>query len=227
MEAVTPIFSFNIGNFTVNITSDIVVQWVIILILGITAYFLTRNLQRVPSKKQVVLESIYTYVEGLVKDNMGESYIGYIPYVGTLVIYLLCLNLIGVIGIEPPTRTLSVTVGLGLSSFLVINGTAIKRNGLWGYAKGLGEPYLLMLPLNIMERVVLPVSLSLRLFGNMMAATILVNLIYSALGSIAWIAQIGAPIIVHGYFDLFDGAIQMLVFTMLTIINLKLTTEHH
>ena len=94
MEAVTPIFSFNIGNFTVNITSDIVVQWVIILILGITAYFLTRNLQRVPSKKQVVLESIYTYVEGLVKDNMGESYIGYIPYVGTLVIYLLCLNLI-------------------------------------------------------------------------------------------------------------------------------------
>ena len=227
MEAVTPIFSFNIGGFPVNITEELVIQWVVMLVLGMTAYFLTRNLKRVPDKKQVALESIYTYVHNLVKDNIGESYMAYVPYVGTLVIYLLALNLIGVIGIAPPTRNLSVTLGLGLSSFLVINGTAIKRNGAWGYTKGLGEPYLLMLPLNIMERVVLPVSLALRLFGNMMAATILVELVYEKLAGLAWIAQIGLPIVAHGYFDLFDGTIQMLVFTMLTIINIKTTSEHH
>ncbi|MGG7176926.1 F0F1 ATP synthase subunit A [Clostridium paraputrificum] len=227
MEAVTPIFSFNIGDFPINITRDIIVQWVVILILGIAAYLLTRNLKRVPDKRQVVLESIYTYVHDLVRDNIGESFISYIPYVGTLVIYLLSLNLIGVIGIKPPTENLSVTLALGFTSFFVINGTAIKRNGAWGYTKGLGEPYLLMLPLNIMERVMLPVSLALRLFGNMMAATMLVDMIYEALGSMTWLAQIGLPIIAHGYFDLFDGTIQMLVFTMLTIINIKIVSEHH
>lgn len=227
MEAVTPIFSFNIGGFPINITQELVVQWVVILILGLTAYFLTRNLKRIPDKKQVVLESVYTYIYNLVRDNMGESYIGYIPYVGTLVIYLLALNLIGVVGIQPPTQNLSVTLGLALSSFLVINGTAIKRNGAFGYAKGLGEPYLLMLPLNVMERIILPISLALRLFGNMMAATFLVEMLYETLGGVAWLAQIGLPIVAHGYFDLFDGTIQMLVFTMLTIINIKITAEHH
>ena len=68
----------------------------------------------------------------------------------------------------------------------------------------------------------LPVSLALRLFGNMLAATILVDLVYEALGNFA----IGIPIIVHGYFDLFDGTIQMLVFSMLTMIQIKLTAEH-
>ena len=195
--------------------------------LWITGYLLTRNLKRVPNKKQVALESLYSYVEGLVKENIGESYIGFIPYVGTLVIYLLALNLIGVIGIEPPTANLSVTIGLAISSFLVINITAMKKNGPLGYVKGFGQPYLLMLPLNIMERVMLPVSLALRLFGNMLAATLLINILYSALGSISWVAQLGIPIIAHGYFDLFDGTIQMLVFTMLTIINIKVTAEHH
>lgn len=227
MEAATPIFSFDIGGFPIDITDTVLVQWVVILILGIASYLLTRNLKRVPGKRQVVLESIYTYVHDLVTQNIGESFVGYIPYVGTLVIYLLALNLIGVIGIEPPTRDLSVTLGLAMSSFLVINGTAIKRNGLWGYTRGLGEPYLLMLPLNIMERVMLPISLALRLFGNMMAATMLIEIVYDKLGGITWLAQIGFPIVAHGYFDLFDGTIQMLVFTMLTIINIKMTAEHH
>lgn len=227
LESVAPIFSFNIGGFPINITRDIIVQWAVILILGIAAYILTRNLKRVPDKRQVVLETLYTTIEGLVKNNMGESYVGYIPYVGTLVVYLLVLNLMGIVGIAPPTQNLSVTLGLGLTSFLVINYTAIKRNGVWGYTKGLGEPFLMMLPLNIMERVMLPISLALRLFGNMMAATMLIEMIYEALGSIGMLAQIGAPIIAHGYFDLFDGSIQMLVFTMLTIINIKMTAEHH
>lgn len=227
MEVAAPIFSFNIGSFVVNINRDIIVQWAIIIVLWITGYLLTRNLKRVPNKKQVALESLYSYVEGLVKENIGESYIGFIPYVGTLVIYLLALNLIGVIGIEPPTANLSVTIGLAISSFLVINITAMKKNGPLGYVKGFGQPYLLMLPLNIMERVMLPVSLALRLFGNMLAATLLINILYSALGSISWVAQLGIPIIAHGYFDLFDGTIQMLVFTMLTIINIKVTAEHH
>ena len=96
-----------------------------------------------------------------------------------------------------------------------------------GYARGLVKPFALMLPLNVLERFTLPVSLALRLFGNMLAATVLIDKIYEALGSLNWFAQIGAPIIVHGYFDLFDGTIQMLVFTMLTINYIKLVADEH
>lgn len=227
MEVAAPIFSFSLGGFTININRDIIVQWGVILVLWLVAYLLTKNLKRVPDKKQTVLETIYTYVEGLVKNNVGENYLNLIPYIGTLVIYLLSLNLIGIVGIEPPTSNLSVTAGLGLTSFFAINFIALKKNGPLGYAKGLGAPYALMLPINIMERVMLPISLALRLFGNMLAATMLINMIYNALSSIGWLAEIGIPIIAHGYFDLFDGTIQMLVFTMLTLINIKMTAEHH
>lgn len=227
LEVAAPIFSFDIGIFTVNINRDIIVQWGVIVILGLVSYILTRNLKLVPNKKQVVLESIYTYVEDLVINNIGERFASFIPYVGTLVIYLLCLNLTGLIGIAPPTANLSVTLGLGLTSFFVINFTAMRLNGPIGYAKGLGQPYLLMLPINLMERIILPISLALRLFGNMLAATMLIDMMYKALGSISVIAELGLPIIAHGYFDLFDGTIQMLVFTMLTIINIKMTAEHH
>lgn len=227
LETVTPIFSFSIGGLPIDITRDIVVQWGVMLCLFIASLLLTRNLKRKPNKVQVVIESVYSYVEGLVKQNMGESYIKFIPYVGTLVVYLLTLNLIGLIGLKPPTQNLSVTAGLALTSFVVINFTAIKRNGILGYSKGFAQPYAIMLPINIMERVVLPVSLALRLFGNMLAATMLIEMVYNGLEGLTWIAQIGLPIFVHGYFDLFDGTIQMLVFTMLTIINIKVTSEHH
>jgi F-type H+-transporting ATPase subunit a len=227
LEPVIPIFSFKIGSFSIIVGKAIIVQWGVILILGIVAFLLTRKLRRKPNKKQVVLETLYTTVEKLVKDNMGESYISYIPYIGTLIIYLLVMNLTGLVGIQPPTQNLSVTSGLAISSFVVLNATALKRNGPFKYVKAFTQPNFLMLPINIMERIILPLSLSLRLFGNMLAATMLIEMVYKALEHITFIAGIGLPIIVHGYFDLFDGTIQMLVFTMLTMINIKVTAEHH
>ncbi|WP_294350706.1 F0F1 ATP synthase subunit A [uncultured Clostridium sp.] len=227
IEPVKHIFSINIGSFTLGIGYEILFQWAVIVVLGIASYLLTRNLSRNPNKKQVVLEMAYTSVENLVKNNMDESYLSYIPYVGTLMIYLLALNFSGLIGFSPVTKNISVTLGLGVSTFIVLNATALMRNGIGGFFKSFVKPYGFMLPINILERITLPISLALRLFGNMLAATILIDMIYEALGGVAWIAGIGTPIIAHGYFDLFDGAIQMLAFTMLTIINIKLTAEHN
>ena len=85
---------------------------------------------------------------------------------------------------------------------------------------------LFMLPLNIIERIMLPVSLSLRLFGNILAASFIVELVYESLDKIAWIAQIGLPIPLHAYFYVFDGTIQMVIFVMLTMINIKVVAEH-
>lgn len=226
MELETPIHSFDIWNFTINITASIIIQWIVIAILGICAFLLTRNLKKKPNKKQTVLENIYVVIESLVTNTMGEEFRNFIPYIGSLAIYLLILNFSGLIGIEPPTQDLSITIGLALTTFLTIHYTAIKRNGILGYFKGYIHPFSVMLPISIMERVMLPISLALRLFGNMLAATVLVDLVYEALSEVSVFAQIGLPIIVHGYFDLFDGTIQMIVFTMLTMIQIKLTSEH-
>lgn len=220
-----PIFSLKIGNISVDITSSIITQWCVILILGIGAFLLTRNLKLKPSKVQAALEKLYQCLRNLVVNTMGEMYESFLPYIGTLMIYLLILNFIGLLGFKPPTQDLSVTVSLAIVTFLVVNLNAIKKNGLVGYSKAFAHPFAMMLPINIMERIVLPVSLALRLFGNMVAATVLVELVYSSLAQIAVVAQIGLPIFVHGYFDLFDGTIQMLVFSMLTMINIKVTGD--
>lgn len=211
--------------FPLGISSEIVTQWIIMLVLAIGGFLLTRNLKSIPDKRQAALEKLYVTVESLVKSTMGDSYMNFIPYIGSLIVYLLCLNFTGLIGIKPPTQSLSVTAGLGITTFMTIQYTAIKRNGLLGYAKGYAHPFIVMLPINIMERIMLPVSLALRLFGNMLAATLLVDLVYESLAKVAGVAQIGLPIIVHSYFDVFDGSIQMLVFTMLTMIQIKLVAE--
>lgn len=221
-----PIFSPEIFGITIDITSSVLIQWCVILILGIGAFLLTRNLKLKPNKTQSALEKLYQGIRDLQVGIMGEEYESFLPYIGTLMIYLLVLNLTGLLGVIPPTADLSVTVSLAFTSFLVVNLNAIKKHGIVAYGKGFMHPYAFMLPINIMERFVLLISLSLRLFGNMMAAVVLVELVYHALGSIGVLAQFGSPIIVHAYFDLFDGALQMIVFSMLTMINIKVIAEH-
>lgn len=226
LESVKPIFSPEIFGITIDITSSVLIQWCVILILGIGAFLLTRNLKLKPNKTQSALEKLYQSIRDLQVGIMGEEYESFLPYIGTLMIYLLVLNLTGLVGVIPPTADLSVTVALAFTSFLVVNLNAIKKHGIAAYGRGFMHPYAFMLPINIMERFVLLISLSLRLFGNMMAAVVLVELVYHALGSVGMLAQFGSPIIVHAYFDLFDGALQMIVFSMLTMINIKVIAEH-
>lgn len=226
LESVKPIFSPEIFGITIDITSSVIIQWVVILVLGIGAFLLTRNLKLKPNKTQSALEKLYQSIRDLQVGIMGEEYESFLPYIGTLMIYLLVLNLTGLLGVIPPTADLSVTVSLAFTSFLVVNLNAIKKHGIAAYGRGFMHPYAFMLPINIMERFVLLISLSLRLFGNMMAAVVLVELVYHALGSVGMLAQFGSPIIVHAYFDLFDGALQMIVFSMLTMINIKVIAEH-
>ena len=226
MEPLKPIFSFGLGGFTVDITPDIVVQWVIIALIAVLAWWATRDLKIKPGKKQIVVESIYSTIKKVVLDNVGENYSDIIPFIGCMGIYLLVMNLVGLVGIVPPTKNFSVTLGMALITFFVVQGYAIRKHGFKSYIKGYTQPIAFMLPINLLERVMLPVSLSLRLFGNVLAATFIIELVYDSLSKITWIAQIGLPIALHGYFDIFDGVIQMVIFVMLTMINIKIVSEH-
>jgi F-type H+-transporting ATPase subunit a len=220
-----PILSPEIFGYKIDITAGIIIEWAVILILGIVAYALTRNLKLKPTKTQAALEKIYQSLRDFIIGNMGEEYESFVPYIGTLMLYMLILNWMGAIGLKPPTSDVSITASFAIITFLVINVNAVRKNGLLGYGKGLIHPFALMLPLNILERVMLPLTLALRLFGNMFAAVILVELVYQGLGSISIIAELGIPILVHSYFDLFDGILQMVVFSMLTMINIRVVAE--
>lgn len=227
MELTHPIFSFNIGKLAIDIKPEAIIQLVLVLLIGILAWWATKDLKRRPTgKKQVVVEYIYTTIQNVVNANMGEQYGDMIPFIGTLAVFIVTMNLLGLVGITPVTNNFSVTLALGLISFVVIQGYTMKKIGIGHYFLGYGQPMLMMLPINVIERVMLPVSLALRLFGNILAASFLVELVYESLDKIAWIAQIGLPVPLHAYFDIFDGCIQMVIFVMLTMINIKITVEH-
>lgn len=220
-----PVWSPEIFGYTVDITAGIIIEWVVIVVLAMAAYALTKNLKLKPNKTQAAVENIYQLLKDFIVNTMGKEYESFVPYIGTLMIYLLVLNWMGAIGFKPPTSDVSTTASFAIVTFLVVNINAIKRNGLLGYGKAYFHPFVPMLPLNLLERVMLPITLALRLFGNMFAAVVLVDLVYSGLSSIAVFAQLGIPIVLHGYFDLFDGVLQMVVFSMLTMINIKNVAE--
>ncbi|MGL5634413.1 MAG: F0F1 ATP synthase subunit A [Sarcina sp.] len=225
MNIFQPEFTIHIGSLA--LPSFLIMQWFVMLLIIVVAAIITASLKMRPGKLQVIAEMLFETVQKLVIGNLGKSGIVFIPFIGTLMIYILLLNYVGLLGIAPPTKNLNITVAYAIVVVLIVHGYAIKQNGIGGYLKGYASHGIAMIPLNLMERAVFPVSLALRLFGNMLAAAIVLELVYTGLSKITWAAQIGLPIIAHGFFDVFDGTIQMIVFVMLTIINIKMTAQSH
>jgi F-type H+-transporting ATPase subunit a len=217
----TTAFSFNFLNHTINVTQSVVVQWGVMLVIIVLALIVTRKLKKVPDKKQSIVEMLVETVNGLVKANMGPKYKKYVPFIGTLLIYLSFLNLTGLIGVEMPTKDVNVTAAFALVTFFLIQYNSIKKIGPGGYLKGYVKPFWPMLPMNLIERFTVPISLCLRLFINMLVGSIVMALVYQAMGHFAFLV----PIPLAFYFDIFDGLIQMFVFVMLTMVYVKMMAE--
>lgn len=225
MNVFAPNFTINIGGWEVG--SPIVYEWAVMVILIVAAIIVTRKMStRKPSKIQTVVEMLYSFLAGLVIDNVGEEYSNYIPIIGTMFMMLLLLDLSGLVGFSEATSNLSVTAGFTVITFCIMHGNAIKKNGVGEYFKGYARPYVPMILLNLMELFILPLSLCLRLFGNMLAAAIVMALIYTGLNSLNWAFQLILPIPAHLFFDAFDGVIQTIIFVMLTVMYMKLQAEH-
>jgi len=226
MEEMVPITTLNLFGFPFHITLSLLIQWVFIVLALILSIIYSSTVKKVPGKVQSVVEVLIEFLSDLVNENMGQGKQVFVPYLGALGIYLFLLNMVGLFGIKPPTADYSVALGLGLTTFLIIQGYTIKKLGIIKYFKGYATPVPVLLPVNILERVMLPISLSLRLFGNMFAGAVIMELVYEALEGISFFAAIGIPVPFHFYFDVFDGTIQMAIFVMLTLINIKIISEH-
>ena len=116
----------------------------------------------------MVCESVANLGISIIGDNLKERTRTFLPFFGTLIFMMAPSNLLGLIGLQPPTSNLSVNATLAVMMFLLVRYTEIRQQGIKGKIQGLCDPFFLFLPLNVLGDLALPVSLSLRLFGNML-----------------------------------------------------------
>lgn len=219
------VFTLHIANHSFEISTSIVTQWCVMVLIMVLVFAFTRNLKKVPDKKQSIVEMIVGMFNGLVEENMGKKYRSFIPFIGTMGFFLFFLNLSGLIGVEPSTKDINVTAAFALISFFVINGNALAKVGLKGYGKELIKPFPLMLPMNLLEKITLPISLCLRLFCNMLVGSIIIGLLYELTIYLHYVFSFVIPIPIHFFFDLFDGTIQVYIFMMLTMLYTRMGAE--
>lgn len=216
-----------IGGKEMIIHASIVNTVLVVILLSIFALYANSKFKDADTSEKPVgfqnlVEILVEAVNNLVKQTMGEKNMGFAPYIFTLMCFLAVANLLGLTGLTPPTSDYSVTFSLALITFFTTQIMLFKtRRGLGGYLKSFGEPFVLLTPLNVIGELSNPISLSFRLFGNIMSGGIIMTLLYSALG---YFAPIVTPVL-HGYFDVFAGLLQTFIFGMLTMIFISGATE--
>jgi F-type H+-transporting ATPase subunit a len=210
------------------------------LVLSLIAFLATRKKQLIPGPFQngveTVVEMLYDFVVGILGPKYGPRYV---PYLGTLFVYILAMNLFGLIPfMDSPTSSLNVTVGLALCTFLYVQYTGIRELGALGYVDHMaGNPRSaiswcmvpIMLPVHLIGELAKPVSLSCRLFGNVFGEDMLL-VAFTSLG-VATLSFVHSPVGIPWQFPflvlaLLTSTIQALVFTVLSTIYLLLMLPH-
>jgi len=238
MEAleVRTIFSVTVGSVSIPVTETVIISWLVMLILIAASFLLTRKLQLIPRGPQAILEAAVEFLNKFSRDQFGSfaKYLG--PYMGSLFLFLLMANIIGVISpieikafghefippymIRPPTRDINVTAALALISITLVISCGFMARGFRGWFKHLLHPLPLMLPFNLMEYGTRVISLCLRLFGNILGGFVLMNLIEK-------LFPLALPMVMALYFDFFDGMIQAMIFVFLTSLYISEALKVH
>ncbi|HPT86921.1 MAG TPA: F0F1 ATP synthase subunit A [Bacillota bacterium] len=192
---------------------------IVMLVISLTAWLISRKLCWIPKNWQSVLEIIVEFIENSVKDSLGKSGVKYSYFFGSLFLFILVSNMLGLVpGFASPTRDVSVTLGLAFLVVIWMQYIGIRENGFVNYLKHFLSPTPLFLPLHLMELVTRPLTLALRLFGNIYAGEILIEKLtetfYIVIPSV-WLLMSVAI-----------GAIQAYIFTVLSLAYTGLSIEH-
>lgn len=209
---------FKIGNTTLHITTTHVCLAIVVCVLLIFAIVVNVKLKKAdeeetPSGLLNIVELMVETIDNMVKGIMGTNAKRFVNYIGTLFMFVLLSNISGLFGLRPPTADYGITLPLGLITFGLIQYNGIKKNKV-SHFTSLFQPIWFLFPINIIGEFAVPLSLSLRLFGNVMSGTVLMGLIYGLLRPFA----VGWPAVLHMYFDIFSGCIQAYVICMLTMV---------
>lgn len=204
-----------------EISQTVITTWFIMLLLIGFAIYAKRKMEAVPVGKQNFVETLVDAIYNLTKQTMGNHRSEFAPYVGTLLLFIGISNIAGLFGLRPPTSDLNTTFALAIMTFCLTHYFGVKNKGL-DYLKGFLEPFPVLLPMNIIGELANPISLSFRLFGNILGGLIIMNLLYGALGM--W-GVIPVPAVLHVYFDVFAGLLQSFIFTMLTMVFISMAMD--
>ena len=214
------VFSFKIGSVTFGFDECTVVMWIIMAVIALLAYLLTRNLkvEGKLSKRQLLLELCYTKLEDFFKGIIGEEGKEYFPWLMSMAIFIGLSNIIGIFGFKPPTKSVQATAAMAVTSIILVQIAGIRARGVGGHLKSFAEPVWIVTPINILELAIKPMSLCLRLFGNVIGAFIIMELIKA-------IVPVVVPMVLSLYFDIFDGLLQAYIFVFLTSLYVKEAIE--
>ncbi len=204
-----PVF-FTIGSLAIHAT--VVLTWVIMAMLAAICAVVTARLRvNDPGRRQVVLESIVATIEGAVADMMPDRPRLLVPFIGTLWVFLVCANLIGLIpGLHSPTGDLSLTAALAILVFFSVHWYGIRADGLVHYLRHYLSPTPFMLPFHIMSELSRTVALAVRLFGNIASLEMAALLVLIVAGFLVPI-----PILL---LHVIEALVQAYIFGMLALV---------
>ena len=208
----------SVCNFELVITQSLLSMWIVILFLLTIAIIVkvkSKKFSDVPTGFQNLIEMIVEVFDDFTASIMGESGRRFSSYYAGLFFFIMFANISGIFGLRPPTANYAVPLGLALMTFFMVIFNGIKAKGILKYLKSFTEPVAPLTPLNIIGELANPVSLSFRLFGNIVGGTILMGLYYALLPTLV---KVGIPAFLHFYFDVFAGVLQAFVFTMLSMV---------
>jgi len=215
MEDLTNILQWTPSLFGWNMTFNletIFMTWIVMAILITFGFLATRKIDFLPNPFQVAGELFVSMFYDLTKDALDEEKAEkYFPLICTLFMFLLISNWLGMFPhLAEPTKDLNTPLSLGVLGFILAHHAGIKEKGFKAYAKEYAEPMFFMAPLNVIGELAKVVSISFRLYGNILGGAIII-LVVSYL-----IYSVFLPPFLILFFSLFIGTIQACVFTMLT-----------
>ncbi|MDD6816206.1 MAG: F0F1 ATP synthase subunit A [Firmicutes bacterium] len=219
------------GNGSVYLTESTLWGTIVAAFLAAAGIIMGSRLEKVPqTRRQLLAEFIVEKLYSYGQSNLGKAADVYMPFLGTMFLYLLCGSALGVLGVRPVTADVNVTFSLSILSFLLIQGSSIHVLGIRGKVEHMCRPYPFMFPLNLIEQVTLPVSLAFRLFGNIFGGLVVVELWYvfmewlsSFFGTVPFFRAV-LVLPVNAFFDMFEPAIQTYIFVTLTMVFLARET---
>lgn len=217
------------------ITESQINSWLVIFSLFWLCRYFTHGLtERANTKRQLIAEWIVETTDKLVRENMGEYFKGFSPFVAAIMGLSATSSLLSLIGLYPPTSDLNIVAGWALIVFILITYYKCKC-GFAHYVKSFGDPVPLLAPLNVISEVATPVSMAFRHYGNVLSGSVISVLIATALQGLSslllgWLPgflgeipfmQVGIPAVLSVYFDVFSGCLQAFIFAMLTMLYIS------
>jgi F-type H+-transporting ATPase subunit a len=209
---------FHLGGLRLEVNyMTLVMTWLVIAFLLVFTWLATRRKAMIPGPWQQISELLVQWFRELVRDSLGEAYEErYFPLICALFVFLLLCNWIGTIpGLSEPTKDVNTTLGLGVMGFFVAHGAAIKAKGFKQYIKEYFQPIFFMAPLNVVGELAKVISISFRLFGNIMGGSIIILVVSYLLYGLV------LPPFLYAFFGFFVGTVQAFVFTTLTLVYIS------